>query len=234
MKAYSRFSFVALMIVVSACGSADFNGGDSAPGENSPASNTETPLGTGQTESNSPVSFSVASVSALPTCNETRTGSLGYVRGEKKFYACENSAWAVADVIPKDSFEIVGRWRFHVDSYEGEQDISETYQKVVKIGDIEVVKYANGSGWFSFSGVYLRDTGNETDWYVADFSYSGVISDAATQFQKILKFSKWAQQRLRIKIDFSPATPVVKIAHDVNGNFTDHPEQAYPLFQEPL
>ncbi|MEN9810539.1 MAG: hypothetical protein RLZZ488_2106 [Pseudomonadota bacterium] len=233
MNAYNCFSLVSLLLVVSACGSADFNGG-----ENPAAPNGQTPAGSVQTDSTSPVSFSVASVSALPTCNDARTGSLGYVRAEKKFYVCENSAWAAADILPKDSFEIVGRWNFHVDSFVGEPDVSETEEVIIKIGDIEVVKYANGSSWFSFSGHYFTSTltssGPGDNFYSVDFTHSGVISNSRTQTERIFKISTGSNERLRFKVDFSSATPVVKVAHDVNGNFTDYPEQAYPLSEEPL
>lgn len=124
MKVHIRLSLVFFLLSVSACSGLDRKGGGSASEDNPALPNGQTTTATnqkstetGQPDVNSPVSFSVASVSALPACNETRSGSLAYVMGEKKFYVCGSNAWTAADILPKDSFSIVGRWKFHVDSY---------------------------------------------------------------------------------------------------------------------
>lgn len=96
------------------------------------------------------------------------------------------------------------------------------------------MKYANGTAWFSFSGSYFRYTTDAIDTYFADFSYSGVISNTDSQAENIFKFSPINDQRVKFNVDFSSTVPTVTIAHDVNGNFEDYPEQAYPLSQAPL
>lgn len=151
------------------------------------------------------------------------------MRGDKKFYTCDGSVWTPEDILPKDSFAVVDKWKFHVDSYQGETELIEDgYRPSVKIGDIEIVRYANKSASYTFSGSMLSFDSND-DIYSENFSYSGIITDTSTQFQKAFKFSSYSNMRMRISINLSSPTPTFAATVDADGNFANNINHFFTL-----
>lgn len=218
--------------LVTACGTVDGKF-DSSP------TPTTTQVGVQQTTppaaDDSPVSFAVTSVAALPGCSAARVGSLAYVKDEKAFYTCETTGWMPQDILPKDPFDVVGRWEYHIDSYVDAPDImDESLFSGLKIGDIEIVKYEGGSASFFLSGTMLDWTGSDSaethdHIYGSDFSFSGFISDTKNDYTKVFKITASRDTRLRIRINFSSPTPSFKAVVDVDGIFTNNTDQPYVL-----
>jgi hypothetical protein len=233
-KANEAIQFLAIsnLLVIAGCGSVDGKF-DSA------AAHTTPQVGVQQTPApaadESPVSFAVTSAGALPACSATRVGSLAYVKDEKAFYTCESTGWMPQDILPKDPLAVVARWEYHIDSYVDAPNImDEAVFAYVHIGDIEIIKYANGSASFFLSGVRLDYTGTDyTDShdhiYNGDFSYSGFISDTKSDYTKVFKIAASTDARLRVRINLSSPTPSFKAVVDIDGIFSNNTDQPYVL-----
>lgn len=175
-------------------------------------------------------SLAVTSAASLPKCESTNSGSLAYVKDAKKFYICEAAGWMEEDIIPKDSFATVGRWRFHVDSYVSEPDAADEAAALdTFIGNISINKFQNGSAFFSISG-YQGEWDADSEIYDnSEFSISDFIPSTATEYVAIFKFSSYTNARMRIKINFSGTIPTLKAVVDIDGNFTDNVDKTYTL-----
>ena len=227
----------ALIAVLVSCGGDKESGGGGPPSTPPVTGNNPTEREAAETPWNS---FSVASMSLLPKCETSKQGALAYVRGEKKFYTCDGTSWQAEDILPKDSFAVVDRWKFHVNTYQGEPNVvEEGYLLLVKIGDIDIVKYSNGTGYYSFSG-YMADTAadstptNPADdvSYRENFSYSGLISDTSKEFQKILKLINYVDMNLRIRVNASGTVPTFLATVDVDGNFSNNTDKSFILVKD--
>lgn len=188
-----------------------------------------------------PSSYHATSVSALPTCNEARNAALAYVKDSKKFFVCNGNTWTEEAIEFQNGNQVVGRWKFHVDSYVGEPDIMSESVYFASVGGIEIVKYKNGLASYSFSGYMMDYTSNQLPTastpahdhvYSDQFSFSGVISDTTKEFSKIMKFGSYSNTRIRVKIDLSNAIPTFKAVVDVDGNFSDNADTNFILTAE--
>jgi hypothetical protein len=189
-----------------------------------------------------PGSYHATSVSALPTCNEARNAALAYVKDSKKFFVCNGNTWTEENIEFQNGNQVVGRWKFHVDSYAGEPNIlSESAYGIAAVGGIEIVKYKNGLASYSFSGNIMDYTDNQYPTastpahdhaYSDQFSFSGVISDTTKEFSKITKFGYYQNMRIRVKIDVSNAIPTFKAVVDIDGNFSNNADTNFVLTPE--
>jgi hypothetical protein len=218
--------------LITACGTVD------GKFDSSPSPST-TQVGIQQTMApvadDSPVSFAVTSVGALPGCSAARVGSLAYVKDEKAFYTCEPTGWMPQDILPKDPLAVVGRWEYHVDDYLASPNLmDEALYSALHVGDIEIIKYANGSASYFLSGARLDLTGTDyTDshdhFYNSDFSFSGFISDSKSEYTKTFKISAATDSRLRIRINFLSSIPTFKAVVDIDGSFSNNYDTSFLL-----
>jgi len=186
----------------------------------------------GNTDQAREISFSVASSAALPTCDPNRDGALAYVSGEKKFYVCENSSWVATGIGENNEVKVTGRWVFHVDTYQGEPDVMEETLGLVKVGDIEIIRYSNDTARYFISGNMVDWDSGDTDIYSDNFSYNGEVTDIKQNYTKIFKFGSYSNMRLRVKINFSSQNPTVMIVGDMDGDLSDNADISFTMTPE--
>jgi hypothetical protein len=228
-------SLLALTLSIVGCGKADKNDENESDGgtPNLPVEQvTETPS----------ISFAVTSFTSLPTCNDSRRGSLAYVRDMKKFYTCEAEGWSAEPVSTEsqsNGSKITGKWKFHVDSYVGEPELAPTSDDVVVIGDIDLVKFTDGTVWFSVSGIRLDVTTDpneaviqHTHSYDTDFSFSGFFDSSKGEYTKVFKIAAAQNERIRLKMSVSGSSPSVKATVDIDGNWSNDVDRTYTMVAE--
>ncbi len=210
-------------VALSSCGRSEgYKQSDSPSDSNSPTASN------GKNETWN--SYAIATSALLPKCEPAKVGALAYVRDEKKFYTCEATGWQVEDILPKETNSIVGRWKFHVDSYQGEPNLSDEDADIfTKIGDISIIKFQNGTAFFSFSGVKSEYLPNIDEFDGTEFSFSDFITNTKTEFSAIYKLDTYSNMRLRIKINASAAVPTFSAVVDVDGNFSDNIDKSFTL-----
>jgi hypothetical protein len=229
------FALLALTFSMVGCGKIEKSDEKTADG-GSPSSPVE------QVTETPSISFAVTSFTGLPTCNDSRRGSLAYVRDMKKFYTCETEGWSAESVSTEsqsNGSKITGKWKFHVDSYVGEPELAPTSDDVVVIGDVDLVKFADGTVWFSVSGIRLDDTTDpneavtqHTHSYDTDFSFSGFFDSSKGEFVKIFKIAAAQNEKIRLKISLSGSSPSFKAALDIDGNWSNDVDRSYPMVAE--
>ncbi|NBX18835.1 MAG: hypothetical protein EBR09_15895 [Proteobacteria bacterium] len=229
-------AFVAAALILNGCGKIEKKNDDTA--EETGSNTASTP----NTTSDYSISFAVTSMTNLPECNAGRIGSLAYVRDVKKFYTCEPTGWGAEQVITESQTtgsKITNKWKFHIDSYIGEPELSSDSEAAVKIGDIDLIKFTDGTVWYSISGTRIdissgpvESVTQHTHVYDEDFSFSGFFDSSKGEYLKVFKLSATQNIRVRLKINVSGNSPAVKAAMDIDGNWANDIDRSYTMVQE--
>jgi hypothetical protein len=146
---------------------------------------------------------------------------------------CDGTLWSAIDLkgaagaSGTPGLSMVGRWKFHVDTLEN--DIcAECSVALVFIGDVQVVKFSDGSGFVSASGAMVDQTSNDTDYYGDNFSYAFFLPASDAQQEYVAKFHALDGFRIRFRVTLG-ATPVFKATIDTDGTFSNNTDTALTL-----
>ncbi len=221
-----KVSGLLVLVSVLGCASCGSSGGGEAAGEEKVTEapkKKEVPTKMSDPASKAPTSLALQA-SALPTCNEERESQLVWVIDEKMFKYCKATKW----VATENSTGIKERWRYHVDGFQDKPDISEdTTIYSVGIGTVELVKFSDGTGFVSFNGGFLN-TDSADEVYQENFSYSFFLKASKSEQEFIMKFARYNNMRIRVKVALSDV-PTFKATIDDDGNFGDNSEASFTL-----
>ena len=192
----------------------------------------------------------------LPKCDATTARSLVYVKESLEFQYCEGTTWtpidlkgAKGDVGTKgeigargdtgvkgdsgaagaDGLKIVDMWRYHVDSLNAAPNIAFESGRTAysaRIATFHLVKFSDGSGFASSSGVLLSTTGGSV--YSENFSHAFFLKSSSLEQEYVAKFDSFLDERIRYKITLGD-TPTLKVIVDVDGNFANNTDVSIPI-----
>ena len=122
---------------------------------------------------------------------------------------------------------ITKKWKFHVDSFVGEPDISSEAADVgTNIGDIRIFKFSDGSYFVAVSGIAADFSYTEAE-KIAFSHFFFVRAGSTTDLVETFKIDFSYQQRIRYTIGISGSTPTFRAVVDVNGSFTNNTDSAF-------
>ncbi len=126
---------------------------------------------------------------------------------------------------------------FHTDTYAGQPDPGSPEAVTTAIGDIQVVKFSDGSSYLSVSGhAFDSDPvvggGGGSVVSVRPFSNEMFFKASGTEQEAILKFMNYVNMRIRYRLNAALAIPSIKIAIDSDLNFGDNTDIAYALTEK--
>lgn len=223
-----KVSGLVVLISVLGCVACGSSGGGEASGEENgdgttPKKEVTVPTKVSDPASKTPTSLALQA-SALPTCNADRESQLVWVIDEKLFKYCKAGKWEKTE----STSNIKERWRYHVDGFQDKPDISEdTTSYTVGIGTVQLVKFGDGSGFVSLNGSFLN-TDSADEYYQENFSYSFFLKASKSEQEFIMKFARYNDMRIRVKVALSDV-PTFKATIDDDGNFGDNSEASFTL-----
>ena len=181
----------------------------------------------------------VADETGLPTCDATIKNRLVYVKSLSTFQTCDGTAWSTVSIqgpagtsgtdgaASNVGMAITKKWKFHVDSFVGEPDISSEAADVgTSIGDVRIYKFSDGSYFVTVSGISGDFSYAETEKIA--FSHSFLVRAGSTSdLVETFKFDSNANARIRYTIGISGSTPTFRAVVDINGSFTNNTDSAF-------
>jgi len=189
--------------------------------------------------------FSVTTASELPTCAGEVLGRLYYIEDTTSFQACKTTGWTAISIqgpagtagptgsAGTSGANIASRWTFHVDTFVGQTNIgSEAAGIVVRLGDVRLVKFVDGSSAIIAVGNFV-DADSVGDFYTFDFSHTFYLpSTTSSETAVIFKLNSYANMRIRYNVNPAATTPTFKAVVDSDGNFANNTDTTYTLTAE--
>lgn len=155
------------------------------------------------------------------------------------FQTCDGTAWSTVSIqgpagtsgtdgaAGNVGMAIAKKWKFHVDSFVGEPDISsESPADATKIGDVRIYKFSDGSYFVTVSGI----SGDYSDTPPEKFAFSHsflVRSGSTADLVEIFKVDSYLSERIRYTIGISGSTPTFRAVVDVDGSFSDNTDSIF-------
>jgi hypothetical protein len=129
-------------------------------------------------------------------------------------------------------------YTFHVDSYSGAPDIGGTEGPLTTIGDVQLVRFADGASFLSVSGhVFVQDSvsggGGGTVTSARPFSNALYFKPATVEQEAVLKFMNYVNTRIRYRINSTVTPPTFRATIDSNGSFANNTDTPYLLTAAP-
>lgn len=123
-------------------------------------------------------------------------------------------------------------WAFHADDLTGAANLSsETTEITTRIGDIQLVRFSDGSSFVSISGA-LTGFDSNSDSYQENFAHSFFLPSGTVDTTKVIKFSSFASVRIRYSLNPSAETPSFSAVVDTNGDFGNNTDQGFVLTKQ--
>ena len=118
---------------------------------------------------------------------------------------------------------ITKKWKFHVDSFIGESDISfESASYSTNIGDIQIYKFSDASYYVMVSGSSYSSSSS------IQFTHAFFIrSNNTNDLIQIFKLNTFSNERIRYTIGTSGSTPTFRAVVDIDGNFSDNTDSIF-------
>jgi hypothetical protein len=217
-----KHSVVLLTIALVACGSKS-GGSKTEDGPQVPDSKDApggTPIDPEKKAKDTPTSFALTSAT-LPTCDATRENQLVWVIDEKVFKYCAATVWTKAEV--QAGLVLGKRFRYHTDTYIGQDNLQEGGGVCANIGTIQLVTFTDNSLFVTVSG-YVNDSAGGND-----FSHTFVAPSSATEQIYIAKVNSYLGSRMRYKTSIVDGVPKMLITCDSDNNLDNNSDWAIPL-----
>ena len=181
----------------------------------------------------------VADETGLPTCDATIKNRLVYVKSLSAFQTCNGTAWSTVSIqgpagtpgtdgaAGNVGMAITKKWKFHVDSFVGEPDISsESASDATKIGDVRIYKFSDGSYFVTVSGISGDYSYTPPEKFA--FTHSFLVRTGSTaDLVETFKVDSYLAERIRYTIGTSGSTPTFRAVVDFDGTFTNNTDSTF-------
>jgi hypothetical protein len=159
-------------------------------------------------------------LASLPACDSKTESALVYVIDQKLMKYCSNGTW---NEVAAQSNNVSEVWEYNTDSYIGKPDLSDNSQLSVKIGNVQVSKFVDGSLFVSASGFSFdfnssNNPSGPEDKTTENFSYSFWIPKASNTLDKSLIFNSFNGAVIRFRINPS-AINSIQISFDLSSTY---------------
>jgi hypothetical protein len=215
------------MLLLAACGAADSAGNGTDAGQNSSEYQQD--------------AFYISSEADLPTCDASIKNRLVYVKTLSEFKTCDGYSWSTVSIgssgntssqTGTNTKTITKKWKFHVDSYVGEPNISsEANGYITKIGDIRIYKFFDESLFVTVSGLWSDLLVTPTE--KSEFSHTFFVRSTESFSIETFKLDVSAKTRIQYTVRKANNSPTFEAVVDVDGYFWDNTEQWYILTEVP-
>ncbi len=126
---------------------------------------------------------------------------------------------------------------FHIGSYTGQPDPGAAEGPTTRIGDIQLVKFSDGSSFLSVSGhVYDTDAvvggGGGTVTSARPFSNDLYFKASSVEQEAVLKFMHYMNLNIRYKINVNTTPATFKAAVDGDLNWANNVDFPYVLIEK--
>lgn len=200
-----------------------------------------------QVEETNGDAFYIATDSDLPACDSSIKNRLVYVKSAATFKTCDGTSWSTVSIVGAtgatgaagaqgpagaNGMGIVKKWKFHVDSFIGEPDVSdEAADMATKLGDVRIYKFSDSSFFVTVSGNWLDLSVTPTE--KSDFTHTFFVRSSETTMSEIFKLSTYSTTRIRYTVGTSTSTPIFRAVVDIDGSFADNTDISFVMTEVP-